>query len=334
MLSAALEMVLTVAYREAQVRRHAHLTLEHLLYAIAHDPSGEEILEACGADLPKLRADLKRLLEESTDELPRGGEKEPAQTLAFRRVLHSALLHVESAGRDEGANVGDALAALLKEPRSQAAKLLHEQGVTRLDVLNFISHGITKVPLAGSEPSEAAPAGEGEEPGRAARDPLAAYTVNLTDRARKGELDPLVGRSEEVARALEVHCRRRKNNPVFVGEAGVGKTAIVEGLAERLRGESVPKVLSGAEIFALDSGALLAGTRYRGDFEERFKALTAALLKRKRPILFLDELHTMVGAGATTGGTMDLANLVKPILTEGKLRMIGSTTYEELEHVY
>jgi ATP-dependent Clp protease ATP-binding subunit ClpA len=208
--------------------------------------------------------------------------------------------------------------------------MLAAQGVTRLDVLNFISHGITKVPAV--EPAgDVAPDAERES--APARDPLAAFTVNLTERARRGELDPLVGRTEELDRAMEVLCRRRKNNPVFVGEAGVGKTAIVEGLAQRLLAEDVPPLLSGAEIYALDAGALLAGTRYRGDFEERFKALTAALAKKKRPILFLDELHTMVGAGATTGGTMDLANLVKPVLTEGKLRLIGSTTHEEFKHV-
>jgi ATP-dependent Clp protease ATP-binding subunit ClpA len=331
MLSAAVEMVLTVAYREAQSRRHAHLTLEHLLYAIAHDPAGEEVLAACGADVSRLRAELKRYLEESIESLPKGSASaEPIQTLAFRRALQIALLHVENSGREEGVSVGDLLAAILGQPKTQSAKMLAAQGVTRLDVLNFISHGITKVPAA--EPAgDVAPDAERESV--PARDPLAAFTVNLTERARRGELDPLVGRIEELDRAMEVLCRRRKNNPVFVGEAGVGKTAIVEGLAQRLLADDVPPLLSGAEIYALDAGSLLAGTRYRGDFEERFKALTAALAKKKRPILFLDELHTMVGAGATTGGTMDLANLVKPVLTEGKLRLIGSTTHEEFKHV-
>jgi ATP-dependent Clp protease ATP-binding subunit ClpA len=332
MLSAAVEMVLTVAYREAQSRRHAHLTLEHLLYAIAHDPSGEEVLAACGADVSRLRAELKRYLEESVESLPKGAASaEPIQTLAFRRALQIALLHVESSGREEGVSVGDLLAAILGQPKTQSAKMLAAQGVTRLDVLNFISHGITKAPAAEPEEGDVAPEA-GREPAPA-RDPLAAFTVNLTERARRGELDPLVGRIDELDRAMEVLCRRRKNNPVFVGEAGVGKTAIVEGLAQRLLADDVPPLLEGTEIYALDAGALLAGTRYRGDFEERFKALTAALAKKKRPILFLDELHTMVGAGATTGGTMDLANLVKPVLTEGKLRLIGSTTHEEFKHV-
>ncbi|HET8644976.1 MAG TPA: AAA family ATPase, partial [Vicinamibacteria bacterium] len=227
--------------------------------------------------------------------------------------------------------MGDVLAALMQQPKSRAAQLLAGQGVTRLDILNFISHGVTKVPPAAAA-EEPVHVGEDEAPA-AARDPLAAYAVNLTERARQGELDPLVGRGDEIQRSLEVLCRRRKNNPVFVGEAGVGKTALVEGLAQRLLAEDVPPILKDAEIFALDSGALLAGTRFRGDFEERFKALMSALLRRPKPILFIDELHTMIGAGATTGGTMDLANLVKPVLTEGRIRLIGSTTFEEFKHI-
>src|SRR5512142_671700 len=334
MLSAAVEMVLTAAFREAQSRRHAHLTLEHLLYAIVNDPAGEEILAACGADPARLRGEVKRHLEDGVETLPKGvGTAEPIQTLAFRRVLQIAILHVENSGRDEGVSVGDLLAAILGQPKTAAAKMLLAHGVTRLDVLNYVSHGITKVPPAEAtaEGSAPVPAGEGEAP--APKDPLAAFTVNLTERARRGELDPLVGRTDELDRAMEVLARRRKNNPVFVGEAGVGKTALVEGLAQRLLAADVPPLLKDAEIFALDGGALLAGTRYRGDFEERFKALMGALAKKPKPVLFIDELHTMVGAGATTGGTMDLANLVKPVLTEGKLRLIGSTTHEEFKHV-
>ncbi len=331
MFTVTLEMVLSVAVREALARRHAHLTLEHLLYALANDPAGEEVLKACGVDMDRLRADLKKHLEDNIEALPKGKDQEPTQTLAFRRVLQAAVLHVQSAGRDE-AGVGDVLAALLQQPRSHGAQLLASQGVTRLDVLNFISHGVTKVPTG--IPQGEVPAGDpGEDAPRPARDPLSAYAVNLTERARQGSLDPLIGRSAELERALEVLCRRRKNNPVFVGEAGVGKTALVEGLAQRLLAEDVPEILKGAEIFALDAGALLAGTRFRGDFEERFKALMAALEKRPRPILFIDELHTMVGAGATSGGTMDLANLVKPILTEGRVRIAGSTTFEEFKHI-
>jgi ATP-dependent Clp protease ATP-binding subunit ClpA len=240
------------------------------------------------------------------------------------------VVHVQSAGKAE-ADVGDVLAALLREPRSHAVDLLAAQGVTRLDVLNYISHGVRKNPEGGDP--DLAPGGEGEEGRAASRDPLAAYASNLTERARQGKLDPVIGRVKEMGRALEVLCRRRKNNPVFVGEPGVGKTAIVEGLAQRLLQDDAPEVLKGAEIFALDTGALLAGTRYRGDFEERFKAVIKALKKREKPVLFIDEMHTMVGAGATTGGTMDLANLIKPILTEGEVRLMGSTTFEEYKHV-
>jgi ATP-dependent Clp protease ATP-binding subunit ClpA len=336
MFSVTLEMVLNVAIREAIARRHSHLTLEHLLYAVASDPSGEEILKACGVDVERLRREITRHLEDSLERLPKGLEREPVQTLAFRRVLQAAILHVQSAGRDE-ANVGDVLAALLQQPKSVAAQLLAAQGVTRLDILNFISHGITKIPAVrggeASEDRETSPAGEGGEESRSPRDPLSAYASNLTERARDGQLDPLIGRQAEIQRALEVLCRRRKNNPVFVGEAGVGKTAIVEGLAQRLCAEDVPESLRGAEIFALDSGALLAGTRFRGDFEERFKALMHALAARPRAILFIDELHTMVGAGATTGGTLDLANLVKPVLTQGRIRLIGSTTFDEFKQI-
>jgi ATP-dependent Clp protease ATP-binding subunit ClpA len=330
MFSTTLEMVLNVAYREAIHRRHAHLTLEHLLYAIAGDPSGEEILLATGVDLARLRAELQSFLEDAVERLPRGSEKEPVQSLAFERVLRAAIIHVQSAGREE-ANVGDVLAALLQQPKTHAAQLLAAQGVTRLDILNFISHGVSKIPRP--HPEEPAPAAESEDGPRPVRDPLSAYASNLTERARQGQLDPLVGRTLETQRALEVLCRRRKNNPVFVGDAGVGKTALVEGLAQRLLATDVPEILKGAEIFALDSGALLAGTRFRGDFEERFKMLIAALARRPKAILFIDEMHTMIGAGATTGGTMDLANLVKPILTEGNLRLIGSTTFEEYKHI-
>ncbi len=329
MFTASLERVLNVAAREALARRHTDLTLEHLLFAAAHDPLGEDILVAAGCDVLKLKKELETFLEQTLDKLPPGSRKAPQQTVAFRRVLQTAVVHVQSAGKAE-ADVGDMLAALLREPRSHAVDLLGAQGVTRLDVLNYISHGIRKDP----EPDpDLAPGGEGEEGRAAPRDPLAAYASNLTERARQGKLDPVIGRQKEMGRALEVLCRRRKNNPVFVGEPGVGKTAIVEGLAQRLLQDDCPAVLAGAEVFALDTGALLAGTRYRGDFEERFKAVIRALKKREKPVLFIDEMHTMVGAGATTGGTMDLANLIKPILTEGEVRLMGSTTFEEFKHV-
>ena len=336
MFSQALEIVLTVAYREATARRHTHLTLEHLLYALAHDHDGERILAACGADLPKLRRDLDKYLKDSVEQYGRGQQKEPEQTLAFRRVLQTAVLHVQSAGRQE-VQSGDVLAATLQQNKSFAAQLLADQGITRLDVLEFITHGISKVPSAGGTPTDGAESGDadmGAERGSpTARDPLSAYALNLTDRARAGELDPLIGRTGELQRTMEILCRRRKNNPVFVGDAGVGKTALAEGLAARLLEDDVPDLLEGAEVFSLDTGALLAGTRFRGDFEERFKAVISALAKRTMPILFIDEIHSTVGAGATTGGTMDLATMIKPILTAGQLRVVGSTTHEEFKHI-
>jgi ATP-dependent Clp protease ATP-binding subunit ClpA len=337
LFSQALEIVLTVAYREATSRRHTHLTLEHLLYALAHDQDGERILAACGADLPQLRRDLDKYLKESVEQFGRGQQKEPEQTLAFRRVLQTAVLHVQSAGRQE-VQSGDVLAATLQQNKSYAAQLLADQGITRLDVLEYITHGISKVPSSsgssGGDPtSDDAEAGQGERGTATARDPLSAYAMNLTDRARAGELDPLIGRTDELQRTIEILCRRRKNNPVFVGDAGVGKTALAEGLATRLLSEDVPDLLEGAEVFSLDTGALLAGTRFRGDFEERFKAVINSLSKRPMPILFIDEIHSTVGAGATTGGTMDLATMIKPILTAGQLRVVGSTTHEEFKHI-
>jgi ATP-dependent Clp protease ATP-binding subunit ClpA len=334
--SAALEIVLAIAYREAVARRHAYLTLEHLLFALAHDAEGERILVGCGADVPRLRKELNEYLGESIEQLKRGQERGPEQTAAFQRVLSTAIMHTQSAQRPE-AQAGDVLAAILQQPKSHAARLLEQQDITRLDVLEFISHGISKIPTPAegdpSDPSAGVTAGAGQEGRSSQADPLAAYCVNLTDRARRGLLDPLIGRTAELQRTIEVLCRRRKNNPVFVGDAGVGKTAMAEGLAARLVADDVPDLLKGAEVFALDSGALLAGTRFRGDFEERFKAVIKALAVRPKSILFIDEIHTTVGAGATTGGTMDLATLIKPILTAGDLRVIGSTTFEEFKHV-
>jgi ATP-dependent Clp protease ATP-binding subunit ClpA len=331
--STSVEIVLHVAFREAVSRRHVYLTLEHLLYALAHDPDGERILSACGADLDLLRRTLHAYLEESLEQLPRGKEVEPEQTAAFRRVLQIAVMHVQSAQRQE-AQAGDILAAILQQPKTHAARLLAGQGITRLDILEYISHGITKRP-AGDGPDTAAVRIEDQDDERSAtaRDPLAAYCQNLTARARQGLLDPLIGRTDELQRTIEVLCRRRKNNPVFVGDAGVGKTAMAEGLATRLLADDVQDALTGAEVFALDTGALLAGTRFRGDFEERFKAVIAALAARPKAILFIDEIHATVGAGAITGGTMDLATLLKPTLAAGDLRVIGSTTFEEFKHI-
>jgi ATP-dependent Clp protease ATP-binding subunit ClpA len=336
--STSVEIVLAIAYREAVSRRHAYVTLEHLLYALAHDNDGERILKACGADLPRLRRELDQYLHDSIEQLKRGDQSEPEQTASFRRVLQTAVLHVQSSQRTE-VQAGDVCAAILQQPKTRAAQLLAEHGITRLDVLEYITHGIAKTPIDGA-PESAEPggatAGSGEEGSATARDPLGAYCSNLTERARQGLLDPLIGRAEELQRTIEVLCRRRKNNPVFVGEAGVGKTAMAEGLAQRLietADNVVPVALEHAEIFALDTAGLLAGTRFRGDFEERFKAVIKALTARPKAILFIDEMHSTVGAGATTGGTMDLATLIKPILTAGDLRVIGSTTFEEFKHI-
>ena len=334
MFSAALELILNVAYREAAARRHTHLTLEHLLYALAHDPDGEKILAACGGDLPALRHSLDEFLG-TLEQFPRSARRrEPDQTLAFQRVLQTAVLHVQSAGKDE-VRFGDVLAAILQQPNSYAAELLQSQDITRLDVLNYISHGISKTPTVTGDDAATASADAGARPDGPApsRNPLTAFTVNLTDRATRGQLDPLIGRTEELQRTIEILCRRRKNNPVFVGDAGVGKTAMAEGLACRLLEDDVPTQLRGAEVYALDTAALLAGTRFRGDFEERFKAVIDALAGRGSPILFIDEVHTTVGAGATTGGTMDLATLIKPVLAAGDLRIIGSTTFDEFKHI-
>jgi ATP-dependent Clp protease ATP-binding subunit ClpA len=338
MFSTAVEVVLHIAFREAVSRRHAYLTLEHLLYALAHDPDGERILGACGADVSLLRRNISDSLDSSVEAMPRGQEREPEQTTAFRRALQAAVLHVQSAQRQE-AQVGDLIAAILQQPQTRAAMMLAEQGVTRLDVLEYLAHGITKTPIhtdrSGPDTGEGRDglAGGGDHGSGTARDPLAAYCINLTARARNGLLDPLIGRSDELQRTIEVLCRRRKNNPVFVGDAGVGKTAMAEGLAVRLLSDDVPDALKDAEIFALDTGALLAGSRFRGDFEERFKAVVKALSARPRSILFIDEIHATVGAGAVTGGTMDLATMLKPLLTTGDLRVVGSTTFEEFKHV-
>jgi ATP-dependent Clp protease ATP-binding subunit ClpA len=334
--SASVEIVLAIAYREAVSRRHAYVTLEHLLYALAHDPEGERILAACGADLKRLTLELDAYLDRSIEKIAKGREGQPEQTAAFARALQTAVLHVQSAQRD-AVQAGDLCAAILQQPKTHAARLLMDQGITRLDVLEYISHGIAKTPPGRSSAdggaSTGAPAGTGEEGPAASRDPLASYCVNLTERARRGLLDPLVGRTAELQRAIEVLCRRRKNNPVFVGDAGVGKTAMAEGLATRLLTDDGRGVLKDAEVFTLDTGALLAGTRFRGDFEERFKAVINALAARPRPILFIDEIHATVGAGAVSGGTMDLATLIKPILTAGDLRVIGSTTFEEFKQI-
>ena len=328
MFTPALERILVIAAQGAQDRRHAHLTTEHVLLAIAHDPVGRRILHGSGVDVDQLIKGLTVYVEDQIDRVPEGSRKAPQQTVGFRRLLQSAVLHVQSAGKNE-ADVGDVLAALMQQPKSFAAEALAAQGITRLDVLNYISHGVSKRPE--TSPTGPAPAGDGDEGAPSPADPLESFAPSLTERARQGLLDPLIGREKEVRRVLEILCRRRKNNPVLVGDPGVGKTAIVDGLAQVLLRDDAPEFLKGAEIFALDTGSMLAGTRYRGDFEERFKQVIAALKKRPKPILFIDEIHTMVGAGATSGGTLDLSNMVKPILQEGDIRIIGATTFDEFK---
>jgi ATP-dependent Clp protease ATP-binding subunit ClpA len=331
-----LQLTIQAALREAASRGHAYVTVEHLLFALLHDTRGKEVLRHCGADLAALERSLLRFFDQEVEQ--RDDPKEPTlQTLAFHRVIQHTMHHAENAEK-EMVEAGDLLAAIFQEPDSHAVALLRGQGVTRLDVLQYISHGISKLGAAPGDPGYRQPdadaptvPGEGDEAGVPA-DPLAAFAPNLTERAANGELDPLVGRAAELERAVHILARRRKNNPIFVGETGVGKTAIAEGLAQRIVAGSVPDDLRDAEVFALDIGALLAGTRYRGDFEARFKALVHAIQQRPKAILFIDEIHTILGAGAASGGTVDASNLLKPLLQSGALRCMGSTTYREFRH--
>ena len=329
-----LQLTLQSAYREAVVRRHSYITVEHLLFALLHDEQGIEILRSSGARVDRLRSELERFFSEDLEPVPGDEPVEAQQTLAFHRVLQSALSHSDSAEKEE-VEVGDLVVALFQEPDSYAVTLLLNQGVSRIDLLRFISHGVTKYPDTSGEPMDSGAGArslEGEESEGLPPDPITAFTSNLTERAANGELDPLIGRSAELERIVHILARRRKNNPIFVGETGVGKTALAEGLALRIREGRVPDDMKASEIFSLDLGALLAGTRYRGDFEARFKALTAAILEKDNPILFIDEIHTILGAGSAQGTTVDASNLLKPLLTEGKMRCMGSTTYQEYRH--
>ncbi len=327
-----LQMTLQAAHREAVMRRHAYLTTEHLLYALIHNDEGVRILRHSGANIDRLRAELERFFNEDLEEIPGDEPVDTMQTLAFHRVIQHAMDHTDNAEKEE-VEVGDLLVALFQEPDAYSMTLLRGQGVSRLDLLRYISHGESKLdgsesegqgsasPLLGGEDSEGVPA-----------DPLAAYTTDLTLRAAEGKLDPMIGRGPELDRAIHILARRRKNNPIFVGETGVGKTALAEGLALRIHEGRVPEDLEGAKIFSLDLGALLAGTRYRGDFEARFKALLAALQQHERFILFIDEIHTILGAGSAQGTTVDASSLLKPGLADGTLRCMGSTTYQEYRH--
>ena len=344
MLSRNLEQTLHRALSLASDRKHEYATLEHLLLGLADDADAATVLKACGVDLTKLRADLTEFLDKDLAGLTTDRPGDPKPTAGFQRVVQRAAIHVQSSGRDEvtGANV---LVALFSERESHAVYFLQLQDMTRLDAVNFISHGIAKSPgRAATRPPQGSAGGneEGKEPPereekpnrRGNQDALANYCVNLNKKASAGKIDPLIGREMEIERTIQILCRRTKNNPLYVGDPGVGKTAIAEGLAKRIVEGDVPEVLAKSTIFALDMGALLAGTRYRGDFEERLKAVVSELENQPGAILFIDEIHTVIGAGATSGGAMDASNLLKPALASGNMRCIGSTTYKEFRNYF
>jgi ATP-dependent Clp protease ATP-binding subunit ClpA len=326
MITKNLQTTFEFAVNEASRRRHEYVTIEHLLFALLHDRDVVDAVRACGGDVEELKKALDEFIEKTYDRLDEDSNPQPVLTSMLQRVIQYAQLHAQSAGRKE-VDTGQMLAAIYQAEKSHAVFLLREQGITKLDVLNYISHGIGK-DTPQREPAFSAPEEEGGGGGQT-RDPLKSFAVNLLERAKSGEIDPLIGRIPELERTIQILCRRRKNNPLFVGEPGVGKTAIAEGLALKIQKGEVPPVLSNAEVWSLDMGAVLAGTKYRGEFEQRLKAVIAALVEKKDAILFIDEIHTIVGAGAVSGGTMDASNLLKPAIASGKLRVIGSTTYGE-----
>jgi ATP-dependent Clp protease ATP-binding subunit ClpA len=332
LLSSELEFCLNTAFQAARDARHEYMTVEHLLLAIIDTPSIHEILKACGAEPRALRSDLEAFISESTPRLTGDDDREVQPTLGFQRVLQRAVFHVQSGGKKEVA-VSNVLVAIFSEKQSHAAYLLSNHDVSRLDVINFISHGLAKTDDAA--PSKEA-SGEGAERAESdsSENALEKYATNLNKLAEEGRIDPLIGRTLEVERTIEILCRRRKNNPLYVGEAGVGKTAIAEGLARLIVEGQVPDVLSDATIYSLDLGSLVAGTKYRGDFEKRLKGVLTELRKRPGAVLFIDEIHTVIGAGAASGGVMDASNLIKPVLANGELRCIGSTTYQEYRGIF
>jgi ATP-dependent Clp protease ATP-binding subunit ClpA len=346
MISQELEVSLHMAFVEARQQRHEFITVEHLLLALLDNPSASEILKSCAVDFDLLRKSLTGFISENTPVIQGSEEVDTQPTLGFQRVIQRAIMHVQSTsnGKKEvtGANV---LVAIFGEKDSHAVYYLHQQGVTRLDVVNFIAHGITKAPPSQTPPEEAAAAGEAETSGNSGASnsgsssssqpsALDQYTQNLNKLAKSGKIDPLIGREHEVERVIQVLCRRRKNNPLLVGEAGVGKTAIAEGLAFRITEGLVPEVLESATVYSLDMGALLAGTKYRGDFEQRLKAVLKQLKADKNAVLFIDEIHTLIGAGSASGGTLDASNLLKPSLSSGALRCVGATTYTEYRGIF
>jgi len=331
-LSSELDICLTEAFQSAREARHEFVTVEHLLLAIVDTPRVRDILRACGADVARLRGDLSDYIDQMTPRLKQGDDREVQQTLGFQRVLQRAVLHVQASGKKE-VTAAHVLVAIFSEKHSHAAYLLSMQDVARLDVVNYLSHGLSKVSEERPEKDETGASQEGErdaEGGTA----LEKYATNLNKMAMEGRIDPLIGRQLEIERTIEILCRRRKNNPLFVGEAGVGKTAIVEGLARLIVENKVPDVLLDATVYALDMGALIAGTKYRGDFEKRLKAVVSEIRKNPGSILFIDEIHTVIGAGAASGGVMDASNLIKPALSNGELRCIGSTTYAEYRGIF
>ncbi len=334
MLSPELQATLQRAVDDVRERRHEYLTLEHLLLSVLDDPSGADIVVKCGGDVEKLRGDLERFLAEQVDELPEGEESGPDQTLAFQRVLQRAAMHVQAAGRQQ-MTTGNVIASMFRERDSHAVYLLEKQGVTRFDVINYISHGVSKT---GNDAGPVVPRTRGvEDDGQEDQkvsNPLESFCEDLTQRARDGKIDPLIGRVDELERMIQVLSRRRKNNPLLIGEPGVGKTALAEGLALRIVAGKVPTPLLDCKLYSLDMTAVLAGTRYRGDFEERLKAVMKVLIADKKSILFIDEIHNIIGAGATSGGTMDAANILKPPLSNGELRCIGSTTFKDYRQAF
>jgi ATP-dependent Clp protease ATP-binding subunit ClpA len=331
-LSSELEICLNEAFQAAREARHEFMTVEHLLLAIVDTPKVREILRGCGADASRLARELREFIEQTTPRLKQDDDREVQPTLGFQRVLQRAVFHVQSSGRKE-VSVANVLVAIFSEKHSHAAYLLALQDVSRLDVVNYISHGLSKTGDESGQPDSESTQSEGEREaeGGAA---LEKYTTNLNRLAEEGRLDPLIGRQLEIERTIEILCRRRKNNPLYVGEAGVGKTALVEGLARFIVEGQVPEVLAGSTVYSLDLGALIAGTKYRGDFEKRLKGVLAELRKQPGAILFIDEIHTVIGAGAASGGVMDASNLIKPALANGELRCIGSTTYQEFRGIF
>ena len=330
MIAQELEVSLHMAFMDARQKRHEFITVEHLLLAMLDNPSAAQVLRACAANLEELRKALIEYVAEHTPMVAGNEEVDTQPTLGFQRVIQRAILHVQSSGKKEvtGANV---LVAIFGEKDSHAVYFLHQQGVSRLDVVNYIAHGISKVPQGGSARSEGEPETDQEQASSSALD---NFTLNLNTQALAGKIDPLIGREHELERVIQTLCRRRKNNPLLVGEAGVGKTAIAEGLARRIVEAEVPEILQQSTVYSLDMGALLAGTKYRGDFEQRLKAVLKQLLDNPHAILFIDEIHTLIGAGAASGGTLDASNLLKPALSSGQLKCIGATTYNEYRGIF